>query len=825
MLAGGFTDVVNHDAWAQDVSLVGPVPHPRLFFTSEDVSALRQQAATTHTHIWHPIQEFAQFTLAQIPHIRTLSRMPCEHTDDSRSQYGDVLIPLAFSYLITGNSAYADAVKTALSTYNAWPSWGLDGMCDAQGVNSDLTFAHLLFGSSIAYDWLYDQFTPEEHAIITQALIRRARELYEASAGIENPTHPNAGWWRNTFVQYHHMVNIATLGLAALALEGETRDAQTWLEQAVRHARLHQGLLQGIADGTWHEGTMFQTYMLGMSLPFLWSLREIKGLDMMPHKYYRAFSEWMIYNWLPETTQSVISHGSMAWGYPLGYQAEILSFLVNEYRDTHAQWLLEQMEPIHPRTSTLGHAPWYVFEFLFHDQLVRAASPQPLPESKTFEDLSGVIWRTGWGAQDLVFGLKTGAYGGRFAHETFINTQYPWNTNLSIDYTGEGVGFRSEHDDQDINTFSLWKGNIQLTGELAGRSDHHLMYGHTSVHNTILIDGKGQVRPPGTVSTLKDSDGKLEAVYIGDNFNYLISDAVNCYRAFDAETNTMPRIAHRLKRHVLFVKPSYVIMVDDIAADDEHEYAWVAHFSKGAWLEGKWIRGESLVYEYDRELPGQRSYNLLGVYVLNPDSFRVVIGVDDPAKIAEAEGRLAEYRHQQVQFRPFIGKPYIHVLPRQPVNEVQFVHILYPTVVLDWSAKPEILSLGIDQQAAGIRVLLNGTQDHIINYGEQNSIVRDTYALNGDVASVLKDASGAITAIFLGNGTTLADLQGTRQLIVTDTPATVDVTYDEPWVRISGQIPDGTTVTVYSPQFQDATVNGQYVDVTRLGEHIQFTMP
>jgi hypothetical protein len=679
----------------------------------------------------------------------------------------------------------------------------------------------------MAYDWLYDQFTPEEHAIITQALIRRARELYEASTGIENPAYPDAGWWRNTFIQHHHMINIATLGLAALALEGDTRDAQTWLEQAIRHAKLHRGLLQGIADGTWHEGTIFQTYLLGMSLPFLWNLREIKGVDMMPHEYYNAFSDWMLYNnWLPESTRSVISHGGMAWDYPLGYQHEILSFLAREYRDSRAQWLIEQMDRTQPRTPKVWHAPWYVFEFLFHDPFVTATPPYHLPKSKTFEDLSGVIWRTGWGEHDLVFSLKTGAYGGRFAHDAFLDTQYPWNTNLSIDYAGDGVvGFRTEYDDLDTNTFSLWKGNVQLTGELAGRSDQHPVYGQTSVHNTILIDGRGQVRPQGRISSLKNSDGKLEAVYSTDNFNYLISDAVNRYETVDAETNAVQKTATRLKRHVLFVKPSYLIMIDDIAADDEHEYAWVAHFSKDVRLEGKWIRAESLAYEHDQELPDQRSHNLLGVYVLSPDSFRVVIGADDPAKIAEAEGWLAEYEQQQAQFKPFVGKPYIRVLPKQPVNAVQFVHILYPTTVLNWPAKPEILSLGIDQQAAGIRVLLNGTQDHIINYGEQESVTRDAYTLNGTVASVLKDASGAVTSMFLCNGTSLSDQQGTRQLITTDVPATIDVAYSEPWVRVSGQILPGTTVTVYSPQFQDAIINGQHISAARIGEHLQFTMP
>ncbi len=828
---------------AQELSALNPVPHPRLFFTAKEIPMLRQQAVTTHAYIWQPIQKFAQLTLTQVSGIRNMKPMPCENTGKPANYAGDVLIPLAFSYVITGDSVYADAAKTVLLTYSAWSSWGLDGVCDADVRDTDLAVAHLLLGSSIAYDWLYDRFTPEEHATITQALIKHANDLYETSAGIANPAHPATGWWRNTFTSQQHIVNSSAFGLAALALEGETRHAQTWLEQAVRHGNIHQALLQGITDGTWHEGNESQTSMLGMSLPFFYNLRKITGLDALPHRYYQALTAWMTYNWLPESTRTVISHGDMTWGYPLGHQHAILSFIAGEYQNRQAQWLIEQLDAVQPRTPKPWHAPWYVFEFLFHDPMVFSEPPDGLPTSRTFADLSGVIWRTGWGANDLVFGLKTGAHGGRFAHDTFIEKQYPWNTNLSIDYDGDGIGFDTSHDHQDTNTFYLWQGNVQLTGELTGHADDHPMYSQTSVHNAVLIDGKGQMRPRDTISGAKDFDGTLKAVYVTDNFNYLIADATNRYanvetqapapetsdvdssdpKTSDVETTVIARVAKRIMRHVLFVKPSYLIMIDDLAAEEVHEYAWVAHVGKNVWRQGNWIRGEPLAYRNDQDDSTSASPLLLGVYVLNPSPFRVTIGVDDPTNAA---GESADSEPQPGRFRSFAGKPYIRVMPENLVETVQFVHVLYPTTIHDWNAKPDIRTLGIaDPDAAGIRVLLNGTQDHLINYGEQKSVTRDEYTLRGAVGSVHKDPSGAVTALFLAHGTALFDRQGARQLIAADAPVTLDVVYSAPWVRMSGAVTRGTTVTVYSPQWNDVTLNGQYVNATRQGDALTFTAP
>lgn len=811
-LVGMAVIISMHAAQAQESSVLSTIPHPRLFFTEKELPMLRQQAAGSHAHLRDSISASVQAIMPRIPALQHQKSLPCGGSSYAADlPLADALIPLAFTFLLTDDPAYADAAISAMLAYSAWPSWGQDGGCAAIPPDDPPIAARMLLGMSLAYDWLYQRFTPEEHAAITAALITQARRLYAISAtlppDVENPIR----WWRNSFTHHSHIIYHSVLGMAALALEGETPDTQTWLEHARRHAALHRTLLRGIADGTWHEGDALHAMMLAASLPFLRNLRALKGLDLLAHDYYRAWPAWLLLTWLPNTMRSAVTHGDMAWNRLWDYQRAALSFVAGEYHDARAQWLLEQRAARQPETSEARRAPWNVFEFLFFDPLIFPQSPDTLPTSRVFPDLAAVIWRTGWGPDDLVFTLKTGAPGGRFAYDSFLGERAPWNTTLTVTYEGDGTGFDTRHDHADANTCTLWKGPVQLTGELAGHTAEHPAYGETRVHNSVLIDGQGQIGPRSTRAGLRETDAALEFVIVTDHFNYLVSDATHRYQTTDPESGASSNTARRIHRHVLFIKPLYLIMIDDIMADESHEYAWVAHANGRISVDGNWIRAEA------------SDVDLLGIGVLNPAPFRARIGVDEPA---DAQGQAHQPPQQSAPAADFSGKPYVRIQPESPAARVQFVHLLYPTTVAEWGRRPHLHTAGIDAEAAHMQVSRHeATHEILISYGASEEVTRAGYTLRGRVAGIHTDSSGAITALCLLAGTAVFDQDGERPLLTASAPASLDVTYEAPWVRVSGEVPRGAIVTVYSPHWQDVTVNGQYVDSIRQGDSLRFTAP
>lgn len=739
------------------------IQHPRIFFYTQDIPNLRIQAQTTHVDIWEPILEFANSKLDTSPPPSST----CPDLEEFRNA-GNQMIAFAFAYVISDNETYLDLTRRYLLGYAQWEYWGDEGGCGGR----DLSFHHMLLGNAIAYDWIYNELSVEERTIIGGNLAQRAQESFEASTTPQN-NNELRNWWRASYIQNHHWINHSALGIAALILEGEDPRAQTWLDDAVKHMTRDQYLADGIADGSWHEGIPYQSYGLTMSLPFFYNLRRLKGLEILPHTYLRNYAYWRIYNSLPSSTRFALSYGDFEWGW--NDPQNVLRFIAREYRDGHAEWMAQQLTDNDGWHSSVWYAPWYVFEFLYYDPSVDAQTPDDLSLNRTFPDLEGVIWRTGWSEDDLIFGLKTGAYGGRFAYEEFINGGYPFFD------LGGNVDFNIGHDHRDANSFYLYRGNIDLSSENVG-------YGmvDTRYHNTLLIDNEGQywrhyAEKP---DDIQGTDGTLEIVYQTTSFNYLVADATDRYRLTDPETgNPTAHMVDEFKRHVLFVRPGYFVMVDQLRAGSPQRYEWVSHFGSSVSIEGDWIRGTS---EEDQ---------ILGVKVLSPDSFAISTGDD--------------------------GKPYVRIRPSSDVADARFVIILYPMESGDWEAKPSISSLGNNDQASAVRVILDGIQDHLIRIGNQGMVSIGDYAFDGDVASIIKDTEDRLKRIFLARGSQLSDMQGSRILVQSQSESVViEIEYDGSALAIVGENIEG--LWIYAPDIDtdQVTLNGQQVPASRSGDYI-----
>ena len=261
-------------------------------------------------------------------------------------------------------------------------------------------------GVSIAYDWLYNDLSEADRRTISTALAARAQQSYEASSA-KDYREEWGNWWRASYAQNHHWTIHSALGIAALALDKTDGRADIWLNQAVDNLKRDSFLAEGIADGSWHEGIVYQNYALTMSLPFFYNLERLKGQKIVPDGYLRNYTFWRIYNYVPHAKRFASTFGDFQSGSENGYEAQnILRFIAGRYGDGHAEWMARQIVEDNPRDANIFSAPWYVFEFLYYDPEVSPQPPDDLPLSRVFPDLGLVIWRTGWGADDLLFGLK-----------------------------------------------------------------------------------------------------------------------------------------------------------------------------------------------------------------------------------------------------------------------------------------------------------------------------------------------------------------------------------------------------------------------------------
>lgn len=753
------------DSRSHDAAAAGA--HPYLFFDAADVNRLRNQSRTTHREIYAPVLQYATSLLGTTP----VAQPPANADLDFYRNSGNQLIPLSFTCVITNAANYCNLAKKYLLAYVQWNRWDVDN-------ERDLGYAHLLYGSSIAFDWLYNKLTAAERQTVIIRLTSRANGFYLASTSPIRDDWNN--WWHSSYMQNHYTVNNSALGLAGLALSNEpsvAARARQWTNQAIRQLTRTRDILNGIGDGSWHEGIPYQDYALRMMLPFMSSLREDRGTNLFPSTYLTNYAYWRLYNYTLGDTEFIMSYGNFEWSWGNTGLTTLLRFIANEYNNPYVEWLARQYRSANRRSSSVWETPWYVFEFLYYDPTVIQKAPHALPKARTFPDLEGVIWRTGWRTGDLVFGLKTGPYGGRFAFNTFTQGIYPWNQDCRQTECQLNIG----HDHADANTFYLYKNGHWLAPETVGVGD-----GETTYHNTLLIDGQNQYRPSGSWRNPADfagSDGYLEHVVGTTNFNYLAADATQPYKKTIAGLQD-------ITRHVIFVRPNYFIMVDSLTSTRARQYDWISHFGESVSVSGRWVRGDA---------EGQ---DILGVGVIAPSAFKTTIGND--------------------------GQPYVRISPSTRVANTRLINLLFPATTSTWATRPGFALLDDTGEAVAIHIDMNDSSnrqdDILLTYTKPVATVVGSYYYDGQVAVISRNADTSLQRIFMYGGSRLnyPATQGADTILVSnlDPGQAFEAQFTSQRVRVSGNIL--THVRLYAPGVTSLIVNGTSQSFTRDGDYILF---
>jgi hypothetical protein len=396
-----------------------------------------------------------------------------------------------------------------------------------------------------------------------------------------------------------------------------------------------------------------------------------------------------------------------------------------------------------------------------------------------------VIWRTGWSEHDLIFGLKSGPHGGRFAFDTFVEQAHPWEAPCTSSKCKINIG----HDHNDTNSFYLYRAGAWLAPEYEGNSNYQ-----TAFHNTILIDGQEQYRPPGRHSSrepeeMRGSDGFLEAVATTHSFDYVAADATGRYKHIGDISD--------VTRHVVFLRPNYFVMLDNLAAELPHQYDWQTYVGESAEVEGRWVRANAA------------EGNVLGIGIATEQEIEATVAFTATGEDDE--------------------RPYVRIRPTTPVEDARLLHVLYPTDAKSWEAKPKLTLPDDTGQAIALNVQFSQgaleSDDVVITYGTPGAAVEaGGYRYDGRVAVVRRRSGGEVASLFLSGGTSLDDQARGMNLVrnlAADEP--FEATYSGQTVAVYGTIQ--TEVSLYAPGAEQLTINGRIVPFTRAGDSIIFTDP
>ena len=160
--------------------------------------------------------------------------------------------------------AMARLRRELMHALEAWPDW-----------QYGLARYEIAAGFAMAYDWLYDRWTPDESARLSAALRRFALEPFAAEfAGFSKPTERNAGIVRNNV----NLVCNAGASVAALAVIDEYPElAGEVLAKAF--SLLQVALPEFGEDGAWEEGVGYWKFGVRHLVQYLACLDSASGTD------------------------------------------------------------------------------------------------------------------------------------------------------------------------------------------------------------------------------------------------------------------------------------------------------------------------------------------------------------------------------------------------------------------------------------------------------------------------------------------------------------------------------------------------------------------
>src|SRR5258706_4233115 len=413
--------------------------HPRVFVTEVEFQALRVRARTTHREDWSRV----------ISNLAALKSGPPEPPgpQERRAQntVAYAIAEVSLAYAIEKKPEYLDAARRWIFAAIDYEPWGYTYNLP----NVDLAAAHLLYAIGWSYDLLYHDLTEAERQRIRSSLERHADLVYDHFASKKTLS----------FTQNHDFITGAGLGVAALALFGESPNAPKWAALARAHEHRAGQLLS--PDGHYYEGFEYWTFSAPWLVHFLDAWEHSTGESLWDRDVFRNWKLYLAHALLPDG-QSVFDFGDIWEGaltraktgaeYPRVYPGGTLQSNFNVMYRVAAHFKDPEAQAVAERYASFGHSNLEEFwTLLWRDPSLKPAPMEALPLAHHFEDSGVVYMGSSWTATATAIAFKAGPPEG---HRTAA--LLPGIPEWRLD---------SGHAHPDAGSFIVWAHGRYLTGD------------------------------------------------------------------------------------------------------------------------------------------------------------------------------------------------------------------------------------------------------------------------------------------------------------------------------------------------------------------------
>ncbi|QNK56291.1 heparinase II/III family protein [Paenibacillus sp. PAMC21692] len=539
--------------------------HPRLYFTSSELSDLRAKAndtvnkvyGLTGNQLWEILEKQAQVYLNEtsvtIDYYNDYSLtfpLPPQEPGPLANPPGynagqypywtalsraiEVrLETLSLAYAVTQDQDFADKAKAYMLAMAGWESWN-DSTTECDAGYTCLDTAHITLGVSMAYDVLYNQLTSTERTQVETAL--------ETNGLI--PLYVDSTYRLDNNIE---MLRASALGVGATVMLGKLPNAKKYLTRATNYMNWYMDERMNSGKS---EGLLYSSYSMDNMLMAIDSISRTTGLtEFINHPLLNDFIvRWANY-FLAPGGGGLAAFSDSQYD---NYFGPTMSIINNWLDNGHSGWYLNETRP----EST----PF--MRFLYFNPQSTITEPSDMPSSTVLDEIGWAALRSGWDKKDTLFAFVSN--NSKLGHNHYDQNSFQIATNRS--WIAADPGYQ-DFSPGPINEFTTRMG-----------------------HSTILVDGQGQSELGG---------GSLAKGMLSPSYDYIKGSAADAYGN--------PKL-ERFDRHVVYVNSEYFVIFDDLKANVPRTFDWILYSGRlsefavdgEAAAPGQTTQGNNLFIHNDR---------------------------------------------------------------------------------------------------------------------------------------------------------------------------------------------------------------------------------
>ena len=591
-----------------------PQTHPKLLFPRAELDELRAKLNGKNKEQYDLILEKANRGLGldvledPVFHLITDRKDFAQKRTDYRVEYHsfgnmylDAVEPMAFAYMVTGEQKYGDGAKKHLLRLTELPIGGALELYDSKFDEITLQIADAL---PRAYDWAYDAFSAEERNRMEGWMVQLGDSLLRRMNGEKRDFYYYSGESHDGRIP-PYMINFAMV-------LSHRPEAAAWLDFGITSC-LTVYPQWGTEDGGWAEGVSYALTYSGRFIPPIEALYRNTGLDLWQRPFYKNFPYFLTYCISPmgEISPFGDSEDSGVGGTRSALINSMLKFYAGRNNDGELMWWADMFKynPEDVDRSMKG-----LIQDIMMDDGVKPVAPMHIAQDRVFP---GVGWSVMHSditrpENDLMFIFKSSPFGGE------------------------------SHSHLDQNSFAIMQGGHALAIPAGSRYPQHGSPFHTRytrqtlAHNTILVNGKGQIdKDP-------NANGSIFASQSTEHIAYAAGEAPRSYG----------ESVKRFDRHTVMLRPSVMLVVDDIELSEPGAIEWLLHGKEEFVLDEK---NQSLISNRNNETmkvefiaPAHLSFSQDDEWPMDPKEGYPMVTTQNPANqwhfTAAVEGNVEKIR-------------------------------------------------------------------------------------------------------------------------------------------------------------------------------------